>query len=401
MKNADIKSTKWLIFVCFSILYAFFSLHAYPFWHVNASIVHIVSGVFVLLFFSLYRTIFRISFQNIKVCVLFLLAFLYRIDGNLNAFIFSFLVVLPILSIIFLKDCYRVYLLNSFQIVLSYIIAFSSIGWLLYLFNLSLYHFMDYYGFQDNNYHYIFDNYLFFVVNRSSDGESFRFPCIFLEPGYFSLVLVFLLYINNFDFSTLKNKIYLLGLFLSFSLAGYLLFFFSFFAYNLIERKRRMIYRLLFLLGILSFSYYFASSYNNGNNIVNDKIITRLTWDEDKNNISGYNRTSESFDFEFDNFLKSDRIWFGLGSSGFSSANVGYKPYLLNYGLIGFSLLVLSMFSIYYYKKDAKNIILFLLFFFTFARGHHVVFYYGFWLIYCCGISENWLEKNYKIVEKI
>ena len=88
--------------------------------------------------------------------------------------------------------------------------------------------------------------------------------------------------------------------------------------------------------------------YNNGKNIVNEKIIQRLEYDEEKG-IAGNNRTGEGTEFYYNQAIEDGDIWLGLGqervnkinagsaTSGDYSTNIrgaGYKVYFVKFGII-------------------------------------------------------------------
>lgn len=54
-------------------------------------------------------------------------------------------------------------------------------------------------------------------------------------------------------------------------------------------------------------------SYNGGRNVLNEKILSRLQYDEDKG-ISGNNRTSHLADAYFEQYTNNGQILFGVGN---------------------------------------------------------------------------------------
>lgn len=136
-------------------------------------------------------------------------------------------------------------------------------------------------------------NYLFYIYHHQlSDGMSFRrFNGPFIEPGDVGCATAFLLMATRFDFKKYRYLwAVLAALVLSLSLAGYMLTFFAYMVKSYYEDKRNfktITVIFVILLGV----YLFGTIYNGGDNIINEKILARLQYDEETG-ISGYNRTS-------------------------------------------------------------------------------------------------------------
>ena len=138
----------------------------------------------------------------------------------------------------------------------------------------------------------------------------------------------------------------------------------------------------------------FFKVYNGGDNAVNNMILTRMEFEDGE--WSGYNRTGEVFDDLFLEHItnggtevlwgasKAKQSWVSLG-------NVGWKVYLFRYGLICFLAFISCVFIPYWINKGQRMCILpMILFLMIFARGHYVIWYSGFWLLYfACLISLN------------
>ncbi len=177
-----------------------------------------------------------------------------------------------------------------------------------------------------------FTNYLFFIKTTFDYGTFIRFNAFFLEPGHLAIVCVFLLMANKFDIT--HNRwlwVILTAVAFSFSLAGYLLTFAGF-ALMKVNSIARGISLLAVLLGFL----FLVQNISGGNNAINELILERLKYDEDKG-IQGNNRFFNNTDFEYDKALKNGDYWDGVSDKANMDliGGAGYKIYILKHGLIG------------------------------------------------------------------
>lgn len=194
---------------------------------------------------------------------------------------------------------------------------------------------------------YKFFNY--WILLRGSalyEAEGIRFQSIFLEAGYTGTMLAFLLYLGRFNFKKKENIVILIGLLLTLSLAGYLIAIIGYFIYlrsqnvNILQQVK-----YLFLLLLVCFV---STQYNDGHNIINEKILERLKFDE-KKGIKGNNRTGETADYYYERFLQTGDLWTGIGHSNLKRINdsnadesnfntqirgAGYKIYFITNGII-------------------------------------------------------------------
>lgn len=136
-------------------------------------------------------------------------------------------------------------------------------------------------------------NYIFLLRPRFNYIESGapRFQGPFLEPGHLGMMCAFILYANKHDYSNKYNKIILLSLILSLSLAGWLLGIIGYLFSRYYEKKVTLSSLLKYMLLLIIFFSY-ANYYNDGNNVLNDKIVSRLQIDEE-GNLTGDNRNSK------------------------------------------------------------------------------------------------------------
>ena len=209
---------------------------------------------------------------------------------------------------------------------------------------------------------YYFFNYIFLLKGAVTyESEGLRFQSVFLEPGYCATLLSFILYSNEYEFRKFYNKVILLGVIASMSLAGYLTTLVGFILNRFSQHYSVKKYVPIFILLLASYSV--AVNYNDGHNVVNELIIERLQPDEDKG-IAGNNRVSERTEDYFHDILKDGRFLFGVGQKEVdrlnggrfkgedfqnSIAGAGYQMYLIVNGLVSALLWLL------FYYLLAKN----------------------------------------------
>ena len=215
-----------------------------------------------------------------------------------------------------------------------------------------------------------FENYLFYVHGLVNAG---RFNGPFVEPGHLGMIGAFILMANNFK---LKNVYYLIipiSILMSLSLAGYMLSLLGYVlcAYN--EVKKNVGKLRVFALFVISFVLA-AQNYNGGDNIINEKILSRFESDEDRG-ISGNNRATLVVMSLFEEALNNnnlllygyDREFQRQNEEMFLHSN-GLVFFIVCHGIVG----VLAVFLFYAYlstKADDRKyafsffLLLFLCFF--------------------------------------
>ena len=215
-------------------------------------------------------------------------------------------------------------------------------------------------GFLYNKY-YI---YVFAIRPVFSYDDYIRFQSVFMEPSYLGTLMAFLLYADKYDFNKLSNKIFLVSLLASLSLAGLVL---SALGYAICAFSKRMSFvGLIPFVFIMCISYLIAVNYSDGNNVINERVVKRLQRDED-GGISGNNRFTSATDDYYKLLISNGGILMGLGpdtvdkinggsvtnnSYDDSIAGAGYKIYIITYGLLS------ALFFFFFYlclSKLGKN----------------------------------------------
>ena len=158
---------------------------------------------------------------------------------------------------------------------------------------------------------YFFENHYYIFLDVFMYGAFTGFS---LEAGYFSLLLICLLSINRFDFKKKSTWLYSICLLASLSLEGYLLFVIGLLLQKSLEKGnvKTLIRNSFITLALLAFIVVVAFSYNNGDNVLVEEILSRLAFDEDLG-IVGNNRESLKAMEVIDDVFYSNQVWTGIG----------------------------------------------------------------------------------------
>lgn len=182
-------------------------------------------------------------------------------------------------------------------------------------------------------------NYLFYM-RSPIESYKIRFNGPFLEPGHVGMIAAFLLLVNQFDFKRKGMWPILIAIIFTLSLAGYVLAFLSFlmilFYKKKIQLKYLLIYSFLFLV-----VYLFGMYYNGGDNILYEKIFSRLETDNEKG-FTGNNRVFGLIDIYFAalwndtqtmlwGYSKEIMEWLAENNS----RGTGYIMWMCQHGIIG------------------------------------------------------------------
>lgn len=363
------------------------------FWHIDNTVLTLIIVSATILVHIFYAKFYL--YKNMNVALFAILAVLLGTHGNINGYLFNVVNIFPFLSFLFLKDNYKYSVFFSWRKVFNIIIAVSLICYIMVTIGVNLPYMMDFYGDTTSDSYYLVKNYFVFVQLSSSFTEIplERFLSIFLEPGYLACLIVMIFFIDGFKFKENKsNYILLTALLLTFSIAGYTLFV----VFYMIRRMKNSKYRLRAILGVACLVcaiYLYGTLYNGGDNDINNQVLARFQYDDQRGTIEGYNRTTEAFDVYFNKFISSSSVFMGDPISynrlfGDGGANVGMKYYIMVYGLAGLFAYCLFLFSpfIRLIKKSYLTLSFMLLWFIIFARGNFVMWMDAFLITYIFGL---------------
>lgn len=325
------------------------------------------------------------------------------VDGIVMG-LYTALTYMPVLMLIMLPKEYKENLLQS---ITKWYATIIGLGLVVYILTLVI-HIPSFGQFVHPNYA-PYDNYLFFIDSTYKDVVMYgfnatRFNGIFLEPGHQALASTFLILANSYNFK--KNRyciILLIAVIFSFSLAGYLLLFIGWMLI-MIKSVRQVVVGLIIISGIT----IFAINWNMGNNALNQLIITRLEYDNEKG-IKGNNRFTENTDFVYAQGEKKGRTFLGMKEylNSEKVAGAGYKIYIIGYGWIGVILAALIYLSIIPPNCNPRYTAIFLIVLSLCFIQRSYPGWYSWLLPYVLGIYihsdqesnfrwiQNWNENNY------
>ena len=241
-----------------------------------------------------------------------------------------------------------------------------------------------------------FLNYLFYVHSLDLANYEYRFSACFIEPGHLAMILSFFLYANKYDFRKWYNWIFLIALGLSLSLAGYILAILGYTFILFLKDRSRLKSSIKYVI-IIFFLWYGATVYNNGRNFVNELIIERLTYDEEKG-ISGNNRTNETTDIYYSRLSIKDYL---IGKNDVKyleregvSRGAGYKIYICRYGLLTALLWLFFYIAIIYHRHSKYNWLFLLVIIFAFIQRAYP--WWISWIVpYFCAYYDD-IDKLYE-----
>lgn len=202
-------------------------------------------------------------------------------------------------------------------------------------------------------------NYIFLIHHSEAVADLASFPRFcgpFLEPGQLATFLAFLLYVLKFDFSKKSRYILLIALLFSFSLAGYVLA-----LIGVMMQKSNSIKRIIPLLFIFGIVYVIGINYNNGDNLLNKYILTRLEYDEEKG-ITGNDRSSAITDDIYENYVLKNPEYLLFGWDRYRGDNIGgsgYKVYIVKNGIFSLIFIFIFYFMTCTGARNKKEMIMF------------------------------------------
>ena len=301
-----------------------------------------------------------ITSQQLLLCYCFLLySFLCFFFSNWGVGVFYITVstlFIVTTSVILLPIDEKKLLFNAISKCMVFIIIISVPAWLLFLAGVDLPHSDVIY--HPNGFHEYYD-YRFFRLDARNDEVMDliipRFQSMFLEPGQFATPCVFLFFLNGARFSR-KNLPFIIGIILSFSLVGMVLFLGSIIARKIIIKEKHLFIKFLLIAIVVGGIGYYFTQYINQENSVNEYVFSRLEYDEDKG-ISGNNRTSSYFDRKYQIFLQSSDRYLGMGQQlkegyDWTYNCSGYKKFIVRHGLIGFGIFMFFIFLMFFFYKS-------------------------------------------------
>jgi hypothetical protein len=347
------------------------SLFAWFLWELSPYLVGSISIFFCVLYWIVRPSYFLLKKGILAAIMLLIIVEFYcRRGSNINGYIAVLVTTIPVIFVLLLKDTIKINLLRFITSAMALILFVSLCAWILFLAGVQL----PYSAVNFNDGQYWYNNYYFFLYNLNPSEIIPRFSGIFLEPGHLGVITSFLLFANHFTLKRKEVLVLLIVTIFTFSLAAYLLLTISVSVFLLMKSKKPIFYFAVWL-GFLVIGYYFFTTLNNGNNIVNNLIIERLQVVD--GDLAGNNRFSSSMDSYFEDFLKSDNIYTGIGNAKYEllnlGPNAGYKVFLINHGIIGTTLLLLFYLSLVFHYKTEFSVFFLALYILGFLQASYAL----------------------------
>lgn len=241
------------------------------------------------------------------------------------------------------------------------------------------------------------ENYLFYVY---SDFYGIRFNGPFVEPGHLGMMSAFLLFANGFEVKRKDNMVILGTIILTLSLAGYA---FAFIGYLFVlygHGKIRFSRVMLFILTIFLI-YLFANYYNGGDNLLNEKILSRLESDKEKG-FSGNNRVDTEVMLYFYSMFSDEKLLlFGYGKDMYDwllshrHGGTGIYMWTVQFGIIGSIAAMIFYLSYTMFSKERIVPLLFFLFVVILFWQRSYPFWYSWIICFVYGITNHKIAKRY------
>ncbi len=390
------QSRKILYFLI--LLLFLLSMNIWIGWEGRGYKLQLIIGVMALL--AIWKGHIKFSYAKINILTFSLVVIGHFFYGY-QLSVFAVFFFLPYFIIICLNDKDKVYLLEYITKWYGYLMIPSLIVYAL-VSTVGLPH-LGYQQASDTSWaldsgYGVCKNYIFYMQSTFGDYVE-RFNGPFLEPGHLGMISALLIFVNQFDFSRKGMWFILTGLIFSLSLAGYILLVLGFIIYMFYRGKIGGKYLLLILLLFLVI-YSFGMYYNGGDNIVYEKILSRLEYDKDKG-ITGNNRVFGLIEVYYaalwndtDTMLwgypKETMQWlFESGSRG-----AGYMLSICRYGLIGTIVSVLFYFVYVLMSKDKKFAFCCLLFIVLIYLQRSYPFWFSWIICFIYGITSNYYTSK-------
>lgn len=306
-----------------------------------------VNSIYVSLFFLFITSLayiydyFKKPNKTIAVLFIALLYLWLARDANLYGFINALVNYIIVVSLISLRKNILTSCLSFIVKALAIILFVSMICYVLYLFHVPLPHTTIVMG--ENSLFSTLENYYTFVFIKNSIGAT-RFFSIFLEPGYLTLGIAPLLFLYKYNVRNKYIAILLAAQILSFSLAGIILLAFGLTYCVLLGSGKGRI--LTLFKSLLVITIFCIPLYNVlGREYFDEKIFNRLEIVNGK--LAGDDRYSLSLEHKYDKLIESSDKWIGTyyDTKSSESGNSGYKLFVVQHGVIGLLLVVLSYLS--------------------------------------------------------
>lgn len=244
----------------------------------------------------------------------------------------------------------------------------------------------------NDNLGYTFTNHYFFL----SGHYGIRFQSIFCEPGHLAMIISLLLLGTGYDFKDWKVCFLAFVVLASLSLAGYVIMFLGFIFSRFSEGKFNMTKILKSSIGVLTVLILIGGGFAllGKAEILNELILSRIAFDEDRGTIAGDNRVS----WQVDQYIESmslDEMLLGGANLNYNNElqGTGIKMYMIQYGIIAIVLIFLFYYLLLKKKFSKFGAFALLLFSLSFIQRCYAIWFCQM-VMYALFVSINWANKK-------
>jgi len=336
--------------------------------------IYIISS-YLLSFVYIGTIIFHNHRLEMDLCYLllpfsyFLINLIWSLAFGIEQIQFDFLTLLTSCEFMLLDRASKMWVYKKFRKFIIVVCLLGILCYLSFLFDLGLPY--DIVEFYDTDSGAIYLNYHISYIYSQVSTMSLRLCGLFNEPGYLGTVAAIVLIIERMNLRRWGNIVIFFAASLTFSFAFWVLIVIYLAIVN--YRKFWVTFGTLFFLAL---TFVVLQNVNFENESIN-KLVERFSFEDGK--FKGDNRTSDEFEQYFDRFQKSGDLILGLGPDAKSRYQItgtgGYKPYIFNYGYVGFILLwgISIVLAIHYARGERRCwILIFLFFLSTYQRADFV-----------------------------
>lgn len=310
----------------FSCLAALYNCYYYKLFRIAAPIFFFTLMCAMFLWGNRDSSLFGFLFNVLFLIINLVTVVLY--DSNIKKIALRFITNGMAFLTLFSLSCYILYLLGLYPVVPSYIEVTNG----------AIYRAYNYYAFLQP------------LLDVDFDWYG-RFYGIFAEPGHMAMGLTLLIAANRFNFAKFPVFVLLIGNLFSFSLAGYIITFVGICLYNISLSK----FHNFIIVLIVTLAGLGGLLYSGNENLLDVYLWNRIHFSGDGSLYINNNRTTYSYDMEFEKIVNNPRtLILGSDEPVNSSGNAGYKVFVVRNGLLGIFLVFCFFvwFPIKYKRKD-------------------------------------------------
>lgn len=363
-----------------------------PWFLWGGNFLYVILFVFMI-FCVLYARFKKIPSQFLQALPVFLSSVLFFvIYKGASEFRFSSVVFfITYMCLFFIKDKEKIKAFEILSKSFGVVVGVSLFFWIInnFIFPLPSFSNLNYSDLLGKGEGLSFLNYIVFV---QPDLDILRFYSVFDEPGVLGVLAALILYGQAYNFKKTTNILILLGGIFSFSLAFYVVTLVGFFAHLVKQRKFENI--LVILFSVLGF--YGLSSIESFRVVVIDRFLSFGNSVGDRNGIL--------LNQYYDEFWDSNNFLFGVDLDFFAKNPMlidgqSYKFFIIEYGVVGFLLLLLLYILLFDLKKvNFLSLVLLALFLLSFLQRP---FMFTPWQIILFSIMLPKLKNGNRTDEKI